>query len=389
MNVLVLGGCGIQGRAALLDLSKHAAIDRIVCADVFPETIERFSFLDRTKIETVRIDASDPAALEALMKRGIDVVIDMLPAEFGRTVALAAIGAGVPAVNTNYGYPILDLNEAAAARGVALMPECGLDPGIDLVIYRYGADWFDRLDVLNSYCGGVPEPKACTNPLKYKISWNWDMVLKTQKRDSVLIRDKKRISVSADHQHANEFIHEIEFPGLGRLEAFPNGNAAHFVDLLQLGDTIVESGRYTLRWPGWCAFWRAMKELGLLADEPVSEKWPGLTPHRFLVEWLEPRLQYAADEKDLAVMHNVMIGEREGKRQKLLSDVLIERDLNSGIMGMALGVSTPACIAAQMLADGTISKKGVLSPVCDIPPQPFFDALRKRGIQIDFRVEPG
>lgn len=88
-------------------------------------------------------------------------------------------------------------------------------------------------------------------------------------------------------------------------------------------------------------------------------------------------------------MHNVMIGEREGKRQKLLSDVLIERDLNSGIMGMALGVSTPACIAAQMLVDGTISKKGVLSPVCDIPPQPFFDALRKRGIHIDFRVEPG
>ena len=389
MNVLVLGGCGIQGRAALLDLSNQAAIDRIVCADVFPETIERFSFLDRSKIETVRIDASDPAALEALMKQGIDVVIDMLPAEFGRTVALAAIGAGVPAVNTNYGYPLLDLDEAAVASGVALMPECGLDPGIDLVIYRYGADWFDRLDVLNSYCGGVPEPKACTNPLKYKISWNWDMVLKTQKRDSVLIRDKKRISVSADHQHANEFIHEIEFPGLGRLEAFPNGNAAHFVDLMQLGDTIVESGRYTLRWPGWCAFWSAMKQLGLLADEPVSEQWPGLTPHRFLVEWLEPRLQYAADEKDLAVMHNVMIGEREGKRQKLLSDVLIERDLNSGIMGMALGVSTPACIAAQMLVDGTISKKGVLSPVCDIPPQPFFDALRKRGIHIDFRVEPG
>lgn len=389
MNVLVLGGCGIQGRAALLDLSKHSAIDRIVCADVFPETIDRFSFLDRSKIETVRIDASDPAALEALMKQGIDAVIDMLPAEFSRTVALAAIGAGVPAVNTNYGYPILDLNEAALARGVALMPECGLDPGIDLVIYRYGADWFDRLDVLNSYCGGMPEPKACSNPLKYKISWNWDMVLKTQKRESVLIRDKKRICISAEHQHANDFIHEIEFPALGRLEAFPNGNAAHFVDLLQLGDTIVESGRYTLRWPGWCAFWRAAKQLGLLADEPVSETWPGLTPHRFLVEWLEPRLQYAADEKDLAVMHNVMIGEREGKRQKLLSDVLIERDLNSGIMGMALGVSTPACIAAQMLADGTIMKKGVLSPVCDIPPQPFFDALRKRGIQIDFRVEPG
>ncbi|MEW6260297.1 MAG: saccharopine dehydrogenase C-terminal domain-containing protein [Thermodesulfobacteriota bacterium] len=389
MNVLVLGGCGIQGRAALLDLSKESAIDRIVCADVFPETIEGFSFLDRSKIETVRIDASDPVALESLMKQNIDVVIDMLPAEFGRTVALAAIAAGVPAVNTNYGYPILDLDGAAAARGVALMPECGLDPGIDLVIYRYGADWFDRLDVLNSYCGGVPEPKACTNPLKYKISWNWDMVLKTQKRDSVLIRDKKRIPVSADHQHANEFIHEIEFPGLGRLEAFPNGNAAHFVDLLHLEHTIVESGRYTLRWPGWCAFWSNMKQLGLLADEPVSEKWSGLTPHRFLVEWLEPRLQYAADEKDLAVMHNVMIGEREGKRQKLISNVLIERDLNSGIMGMALGVSTPACIAAQMLADGTISKKGVLSPVCDIPPQPFFDALRKRGIQIDFRVEPG
>lgn len=388
MNVLVLGGCGIQGRAALLDLSKNPLVDRIVCADAFPETIERFSFLNRSKIETVRIDASNPQALESTMKQHIDVVIDMLPAEFGRIVALSAISAGIPAVNTNYGYPILDLHDSASANGVALMPECGLDPGIDLVIYRYGADWFDRLDVLNSYCGGVPEPKACTNPLKYKISWNWDMVLKTQKRDSVLIQNRKRIPISAEDQHANDFIHEIEFPGLGKLEAFPNGNAAHFVELLSLGDTIVESGRYTLRWPGWCAFWNSIKRLGLLAEEPVSEKWPGLTPHQFLVEWLEPRLQYASDEKDLAVMHNVMIGEKEGRVQRLTSDVCIERDLESGIMGMALGVSTPACIAAQMLADGSISKTGVLSPVRDIPPQPFFDALRSRGIQIDFRIEP-
>lgn len=387
MNVLVLGGCGIQGKGALYDLSQNPSIDRIICADLDPEHIYSVNYIQHDRIIPVHLNAQDKPAMVSLMKQDVDVVIDLLPSHFVRTVAEAAIEAGVSVINTNYGYDILDMHEAARLRGIAIMPECGLDPGIDLVIYGYGMSQFDELHTLNSYCGGIPEKKACTNPLNYKISWNWDMVLKTQKRSASLIKDHRQIDISAEDQHDNPFIHEIEFPGLGRLEAFPNGDAARFSDLLGVRQTIRETGRYTLRWPGWCDFWKPLKKLGFLSDDPVPGLAGDITPHQFLTRMLEPKLQYQDDEKDLAIMQNIFTGIKNGKKKTIIFNVLIERDLNTGLMGMAIGVSYPACIVAEMIATGVIPEKGVLSPIHHIPSGPFLSQLQNRGIVIEEIVE--
>jgi saccharopine dehydrogenase-like NADP-dependent oxidoreductase len=66
------------------------------------------------------------------------------------------------------------------------------------------------------------------------------------------------------------FVHEIEFPNLGSLEAIPNGDAVFFTDRMGLTETIVNTGRYSLRWPGWSAFWRPLKKLGFLSQDPVA-----------------------------------------------------------------------------------------------------------------------
>ena len=387
MNVLVLGGCGIQGKGALYDLSHNPSIDRIICADLDPEQIYSVNYIQHDRIIPAHLNAQDKPAMVSLMKQDVDVVIDLLPSHFVRTVAEAAIETGVSVINTNYGYDILDLHEAARLRGIAIMPECGLDPGIDLVIYGYGMSQFDELHTLNSYCGGIPEKKACTNPLNYKISWNWDMVLRTQKRSASLIKDHRQIDIPAEDQHDNPFIHEIEFPGLGRLEAFPNGDAARFSDLLGVRRTIRETGRYTLRWPGWCDFWKPLKKLGFLSDDPVPGLAGDITPHQFLTRMLEPKLQYQDDEKDLAVMQNIFTGIKNGKKKTIIFNVLIERDLNTGLMGMAIGVSYPACIVAEMIATGVIPEKGVLSPIHHIPSGPFLSQLQNRGIVIEEIVE--
>ena len=89
-----------------------------------------------------------------------------------------------------------------------------------------------RLPTIDSYCGGIPEPKARNAPLSYKVSWNFDMVLMSQNRASVLVEDGARVEVPAADQHDNRFIHEIAFEGLGPLEAFPNGDAPHYAAMI-------------------------------------------------------------------------------------------------------------------------------------------------------------
>ena len=383
MKVLVLGGCGSQGRAALYDLSKNENVTQITCADIQPELIHSFDFIDTTKIQTVQMDAEDQKDLVSIMNKKFDVVLDFLPPQCIRTVAEAAIKSGVNLVNTNYPYDILDLDHAAKERGISIIPECGLDPGIDLIIYNYSLKYFDEVFKLNSYCGGIPEKAACDNPINYKVSWNIDAVLKSQKRDATLIANSDVVHIPSKDQHKNEFIHNIEFPELGTLEAIPNGNAVYYADLLKIADTLRETGRYTLRWPGWSAFWHPMKELGFLSDAPINGLPCEVSPSEIVAKLLEPQLQYNDSEKDLCIMVNKVEGVRRGKQQILTCSLLIERDLSTGLMAMSMGVAYPACIAAEMIVRGDITRKGVLSPVKDVPCDLFIDQLNKRGIKIN------
>jgi saccharopine dehydrogenase-like NADP-dependent oxidoreductase len=387
MKVLVLGGCGIQGRAALYDLSRKESVVHITCADIQPELIHSFDFIDTAKIQTVRLDADDQTALGSVMGEDFDVVLDFLPPRWIRSVAEAAIKSGVNLVNTNYAYDILDLDLAARKKGICIIPECGLDPGIDLIIYNYSVKYFDKVIKLNSYCGGIPEKAACDNPLNYKISWNLGAVLSSQQRDATLIADSEIIKIPAKDQHDNAFIHHIEYPGLGTLEAIPNGNAEYYANLLKVSDTLHESGRYSLRWPGWSSFWHPLKRFGFLSDVPIQGLPCEVAPIEMLAKLLEPRLQYKDGEKDLAVMLNTVEGVRRGKRQRLTCNFVIERDLITGLTAMSMGVAYPACIAAEMIVWGAITQKGVLSPATDVPCDVFLDQLNMRGIKVNQTIE--
>jgi len=241
---------------------------------------------------------------------------------------------------------------------------------------------------INSYCGGIPEPAACDNPLKYKISWNFDAVLKSQVRDAALIVDSKVVHIAAKDQHDNPFIHQIEVPGLGALEAIPNGDAARYATLLKVEKDLAETGRYSLRWPGWSSFWSPLKKLGFLGDAPIPGLPGEVAPIEMVARLLAPQLQYNDDEKDLCVMVNIVEGLRNGEKQSLTTSLLIERDLVTGLMAMSLGVAYPACIAAEMIAGGEISKKGVLSPASDVPCDLFLERLSRRGINIVEAMAP-
>ncbi|MCB2147525.1 MAG: saccharopine dehydrogenase NADP-binding domain-containing protein [Deltaproteobacteria bacterium] len=383
MRVLVLGGCGIQGKTAVYDLARTTAVERVICADVNLEKIKEISgFIDMSKVSTESLDAGDSESLDRLFRQ-VDVVIDLLPRQFLESVCQAAIRTGVSVVNTNYAYSIAHLNEEARAAGVAIMPECGLDPGIDLVLYGEAYRRFDELNVINSYCGGFPERAACDNPLNYKVSWVFEGVLASTKRDSRVVREGAVIDIPGARQHDPEYLHTVDFPALGTLEAIPNGNAVFFTDALGVTETIRETGRYSLRWPGWSAFWRPLKQLGFLSEDPVAGLPCPVSPYQMMDKLLGPQLQYQRNEKDLVAMLNVFEGKKDGRRVRLASRLLIERNLETGLMAMAQGVGYPASIAAQMIARGEITGKGVLSPMKHIPYPAFIDALRSRGIIVE------
>ncbi len=387
MKILVLGGCGIQGLTAIYDLAHSKNVEAVLCADSQLKGLERLkNVIDLSMVEPLAIDAADMESLIRLYQKA-DVVIDMLPRQLTETVCKAALKTGVSVVNTNYAFHISGLDSAAKAAGVAIMPECGLDPGIDLIIYGEARRRFDEIHVINSYCGGFPEKNACDNPFNYKISWTWEGVLSSCKRDSRAIKNGQIIEIPNAQQHETDLVHEIDFPKLGKLEAIPNGDAIFFTDLLGVTDTITETGRYSLRWPGWSALWRPLKQLGFLSETPVEGLDGRVSPYQFMIKHLEPRLQYKVDEKDLVVMLNIFEGIADGKPMRMITRMIIERDLETGLMAMSKGVGFPASIAAQMIGAGEITGKGVLTPMLDMPYQRFAERLADRGIVIAIEEE--
>jgi lysine 6-dehydrogenase len=83
----------------------------------------------------------------------------------------------------------------------------------------------DQVEELISYGAGIPEPEAADNPLRYKVSWTFEGVLRSYLRAGRVIRDGQVVEIEASDIFSPEQIHHVEIEGLGPLEAFPNGDA--------------------------------------------------------------------------------------------------------------------------------------------------------------------
>jgi saccharopine dehydrogenase-like NADP-dependent oxidoreductase len=322
------------------------------------------------------------------MKSGVDVAIDLLPSSACGRVAAAAVQHRVHLVNTFYTVPeVKDLATQAESRDVTILPEFGLDPGIDLVMLGEAVRSLDEVEEIWSYGGGIPEPEAASNPLKYKVTWTFEGVLNSYRRAGKVIRDGEIVQIRDTEMFYRENIHQLDIEGVGRLEAFPNGDAVKYADQLEIARPKLQAlGRYALRWPGHCAFWRAMVDLHLLDGEPVMIDGVAVDRKRFLAAALEPHLQYSADERDMVILRTDVRGKKENHAHRVVVQMIDRRDLQTGFTAMSRTVGYTASIGAQMIASGQITKRGVLTPVNDIPYVDLKRELAERGIHVTSEV---
>lgn len=385
MKVLLLG-VGMQGKAALHDLINCGIGVEIIAADrdfnMLKTHVESNQYSDNVQCE--RFDAADPESINRLMKQGPDIVIDLLPVPYHGSVTSAAVEHGVHLVNASYAAPeVKKLAIQAEARNVTMLPEFGMDPGIDLVLLGEAVRSLDTIEEIITYGAGFPEPGAADNPLKYKVTWTFEGVLKSYYRAARVIRDGKIVEIKETEIFSPENIHEVEIESLGWLEAFPNGDALEYADLLGMDASRLRNmGRYVLRWPGHSAFWKALVDLHLLDDDPVMVDGAAVDRKRFLAAAIEPHIQYDGRERDVVVVRIEARGKKSGKKRRTVYQVIDKRDLETGYTAMSRTVGYTTSIGALMIGTGQITKLGVLSPINDIPYDLFARELAKRDIRI-------
>lgn len=385
MRILLLG-TGMQGKAALYDLARSDEVTGVVAADRDVAAL-RAHLAQKAyghKVRPEAVDAADPASLSRLFVPRPDVVIDLLPVSFSDAVAEAAVAHGVHLVNTIYTSPFMrTLAAEAQAKGITLLPECGLDPGIDLLMLGQAARDVDTIEGVKSYGSGIPETAAAGNPIKYKITWTFEGVLASYRRDARLIRDGQVVEIDGRQIFDPEQLHDLVIEGVGQLEAYPNGDALPYLDVLGLDASQVQHmGRYTLRYPGHSRFWRALVDLDLLEDEPVWIDGLAVDRKRFLAAAMAPALQLGPAERDIVILRVELWGQKAGRPVRSSYQLIDRRDLETGFTAMNRTVGFMASIGAQLIGRGAIARRGLLSPVTDLPYDIVVSELAKRGIHI-------
>jgi saccharopine dehydrogenase-like NADP-dependent oxidoreductase len=126
--------------------------------------------------KAIQFDVANIATLHQLVASH-DLVVSMLPAHMHVEVAKACVQFSKHMVTASYVSDTMrSLHNEAKEKGIVLLNECGLDPGIDHASAMKTIDELKEkgaeITSFKSYCGGLVSPESNTNPWGYKFSWN-------------------------------------------------------------------------------------------------------------------------------------------------------------------------------------------------------------------------
>src|SRR5437879_8137693 len=161
MRMLVLGA-GLQGSACAYDLLRQSCVERVTIADLKPERIPAFLKPHVGKrLALVKLDVQDGAALRAAMADHA-AVQNAAPYYFNLEVSRAAVEAGVHCAdlggNTEIVFQQRKLDAAARERGVSVIPDCGLAPGMVNIRAAEGLRRVGTGEPVKVHVGGLPPP---------------------------------------------------------------------------------------------------------------------------------------------------------------------------------------------------------------------------------------
>ena len=302
---------------------------------------------------TTNIHAFDFNTLATQTEAG-DIVVSMLPGDWHVPLAEMSINKGAHFVSSSYIAPEMrELHGKALLKGVAVVNEIGLDPGIDhLMAHHLMADYrgsaaFDAGNDLSflSYCGGIPKHP---NPFRYKFSWSPLGVLKALRSPSRSIKNYTELNVARPWDAISTYIAPLESPE--SFEVYPNRDSLPFMEDYGFEPTwrVKEFVRGTLRLNGWAEAWSdVFKEVETLEGPDGDARLKEMSDQF----WADNA--YDKDEPDRVVMCVALKAEKLG-RPVYHKTFIMDAWGDARGTAMARLVSTPVALAVEAVANREI-----------------------------------
>lgn len=377
MKIGVLGA-GLMGKEAARDLVNSSQVQKVGLADIDVVKVKAAeSEINSTKLTSYQVDASSKSELENFIGE-FDVVINALFYTFNEAVARAGIAAGTHVVDLG-GHiggatdRVLDLHDIAKAKGITLIPDLGVAPGMINILTGYGASKLDEVKEIKILVGGIPlRPEP---PLGYNHVFSMEGVLDHYTDPSHIIRDGQIMTIPSLTE-----IEEVYFDRFGPLEAFHTSGGT---STLPKSFPNVRTLEYkTIRYPGHAEKFKLLVDLNLTGrDYEVEVAGQRVSPRQVLLKTLDPIVKLG-DKADVVLLRVMVSGLKAGQGKTYQYEMQVIKDTEKNITGMSRATANTISIVAQLIGNGTINEPGVYPPERGVPGDVYIRELAQRGVVI-------
>lgn len=435
MKKIVILGAGLSSSSLIKYLLDHSSEHnwKVRIGDMSLETATK-KINHHKNGEAFKFDVfNEQQRIEEIQKA--DLVISMLPAAFHPLVAEKCVEYGKNMITASYvSKEVKALHEEALSKGILLLNEIGVDPGIDhmsamKVIDKIKAKGGELL-AFKSSTGGLVAPEYDNNPWNYKFTWNPRNVV-VAGQSVAKYKDHGQYKFIPYHQLFKR-AEKMTILDLGDFEFYPNRDSLSYRETYGIGD-IPSIVRGTLRRPGYSKGWDVFVQLGATDDTYVIDnsenltyrefingflpyeeqdtveqklckyvgiemnsetmnrlKWLGIfentktgisnaTPAKILQKLLEEKWALGSEDKDIIVMQHLFDYKLNGKTKRITSSLVVTGK-DQVHTAMAITVGTPVAIAAKLFLTGVIKRKGVVVPIMKDVYEPVLKELEEYGI---------
>ena len=378
MKYLVLGA-GMMGSAAAYDLSRDAN-DEVVLADINLQTATLTAKRTAPNVHPLRLDVNDHREVVRAMQ-GCGAVICAVTYLVNLQVTRAALEAGVHMCDLGGNNDVVEkqlaLDGEAEKKGVTIIPNCGLAPGLINILAVTGAQEFDSIESINLRVGGLPQHPL--PPLFYQIVFSVEGLINEYVEKAAVIQDGELRYIDP-----MSGLEEIHFPApFGTLEAFSTSGGLSTLTGFFAGK-VSNLDYKTIRYRGHCEKFKTLLDLGLATSEPMMVGGSVKTNREFFADLLRKKLDYG--DKDVVLARATIIGRRGAAEKSLRYEFIDYFDDATSITAMMRATSFPTSVIAQMLAHGVITRRGVLPPEMCVPGDRMISELAKRNLKITKRI---
>ncbi|WP_301107214.1 saccharopine dehydrogenase C-terminal domain-containing protein [Sporosarcina sp.] len=378
MRVVVLGA-GLMGKEVVRDLVKQDEVKKVYLADRAIRQAEDFAEeLMSEKLDILLLDANNEVQLSDVIALG-HIVVNALFYTFNERVAKCAVERGVHVVDLG-GHiggateKVLALNEQAAAKGVTLIPDLGVAPGMINILAGYGASKLDEANEIKLYVGGVPvKPKP---PLDYNVVFSLEGLFDHYTDPSRVMRNGNITELPSLSE-----VEALEFDGYGAMEAFhTSGGTSTMLESFPYVETLEYK---TIRYPGHAEKAKLLADLGLLNRESsIYVDGKPLRVRDVMMAHLTPQLRLG-DKSDAVLLRALVSGKKDGAAKTVTFNLITEKDQTTNETAMARATANTISVVAQMIGNGVITKRGAYPPEQIVPGELYIEEMKKRGVVIE------